>query len=647
MEVLCANDVIVVLSDEKGERIMQIPRLSGRRTLGEMKKKLKHSSTGVGVGLFLCSAFLWGAPEQATAAGCVDLGGNINAIGECEISTDVGTKSGVFTLNETLHVLSGGTISTSGADLNISTPLSIILDAGAVISVDNRGGCPKGNAGALVLEADSDHNLVGDVIALPGSQITANSSCSAGAILISGTTVNIGGEVKSVSGMSGTGRPGGGPITIGATCDLTVPGTVTSQGNDAGADRIHLEGGCNVTISGLVESTGNGHGPSTNPPNRCYDPNPPFPAPDPNDRRDKPANSAACVEVWAGNSLVINGEISADLRRSGLAGISWIDLFARGSIQITGGVDDKFAVHANGLVSSTDDGGLITVKSTEGSISASGSALQADATRPGGRGGVVTVEAAQIVTLTTARLLARGDFNPQGGLGSGGAIAVRAFNSSLNWQTGEGDVQPNNSGVITLTACAGITKTGTNFNGATPTENNLVCGGAPALPINPGDAVTYVILPDCLCIQPIAPCVCLEDQQRLGNSLTILGEGFLGDPNDPDDDTTLVGFSASCEPNPTCTATVKSGTRTNTSIEVTVPACAIPGNFIVVGIDGPFPNPTYRSFSCLKALLQPVAVLEPEPVAVVQAQAPLWIALSASRAAQGCSAVFIHFSSSL
>ena len=136
--------------------------------------------------------------------------------------------------------------------------------------------------------------------------------------------------------MSGTGglqAPGGGPITVIARCDLTVDGTIRSKGNDAGADLIHLEGGCHVVINGLVESTGGGHGIPTNPPNHCYGPigNP--------SRPDKPQNSTACIEVWAGDSLVINatGELNADLGLTGdNDGVSWIDLFARGDIAING-----------------------------------------------------------------------------------------------------------------------------------------------------------------------------------------------------------------------------------------------------------------------------------------------------------------------
>ena len=54
------------------------------------------------------------------------------------------------------------------------------------------------------------------------------------------------------------------------------------------------------------------------------------------------------------------GELNADLGLGGdNAGISWIDLFARGDIAINGDSSAPFSVHANGLGGSggTTDGG--------------------------------------------------------------------------------------------------------------------------------------------------------------------------------------------------------------------------------------------------------------------------------------------------
>ena len=205
--------------------------------------------------------------------------------------------------------------------------------------------------------------------------------------------------------MSGTGAlqpPGGGPITVIARCDLTIDGTIRSKGADAGADLLHLEGGCAVVINGLIESTAGGHGVPNSPPNHCYGPiaNP--------SRPDKPQNSTACIEVWAGDSLVISstGRLNADLGLSGdNDGTSWIDLFARGNITInglTGNSSVPFSVHANGLGGSGGDGeegGIIKVVSKQGSVTANGKALQASAPRGSNSdAGQITVEAALSVT---------------------------------------------------------------------------------------------------------------------------------------------------------------------------------------------------------------------------------------------------------
>src|SRR5262249_40740324 len=150
-------------------------------------------------------------------------------------------------------------------------------------------------------------------------------TCPGGAIVLLATqgTVTVSGLVESTSTNSGTGatqRPGGGPITVIARCDLTVNGTLASGGGDPRADLIHLEGGCHVVINGLVESTGGGHGIPNSPANHCYGPvgNP--------SRPDKPQNSVACIEVWAGDSLTINasGELNADTgSNAGNEGTGW------------------------------------------------------------------------------------------------------------------------------------------------------------------------------------------------------------------------------------------------------------------------------------------------------------------------------------
>ena len=282
-----------------------------------------------------------------------------------------------------------------------------------------------------------------------GSKITANARCSAGEIEIAASKggVDIRGLVESVSTLSGTGgaqRPGGGAhlhLRL-HTCDLTISGTgrVSSRGDDPGADLIHLEAGGSVFVFGLVESTGPGHVVPVQTANYCAG----------QKRPDKPANATACVEVWAGKDLVIdgsvgnNGEINADTGQNGGYQVAWVDLFALGNIAIYGegagpypANAHPYAVHANEFTGNST-GGLIAVKSRMGTVTLTGRAIQADGAlstssfqpNPGGIGGVVTIEAGFGVDLGTASVRARGA-NVGGGPQAGGDILVRS--SDRTW----------------------------------------------------------------------------------------------------------------------------------------------------------------------------------------------------------------------
>jgi hypothetical protein len=317
--------------------------------------------------------------------------------------------------------------------------------------------------------------------------------------------VDIQGLVESASTLSGTGgaqRPGGGPISISASCDLMISGTgrVSSRGDDPGSDLIHLEAGGSVFVFGLVESTGPGHVVPVQPANYCAGLK----------RPDKPANSTACVEVWAGKDLVIdgsvgnNGEINADTSQSGGHKIAWIDLFARGNIAIYGeGVGPypanahPYAVHANQFTGNSM-GGLIAVKSKTGTVTLTGRAIQADGAlgatsfqpAPGGIGGVVTLEANFGVDLGTASVRARGA-NIGGGVQAGGDILVRSYkghvvgaaSGELNADGGGG--QPTKDpGTVTLAGCdtppPAVSYAGTAIPAATLSAAS--CAGRPALP---------------------------------------------------------------------------------------------------------------------------------------------------------------------
>lgn len=411
---------------------------------GMIQRQIWFGMVALGAGLMLL-----GSGQALAVDQCVALGGalvNVPPV-ECQISAAV-VKTGPFTLNETLHILSTGSITTGAGGITIEiTAGDFVMDDGALIDGNNPGSCPR-RGGPITVTVDH-----GNVDLKTGSIIRSN-SCSGGDIVI--TTGNAGkididGTVESVGSISGTGAvqaPGGGPITVKASCDLTISdtGVVSSRGKDPGADLVHLEG-CTVEIFGLVESTGVGHGVPNSPHNHC----------DVTNHPDKPANATACVEVYSGTTILIDatgthhGEINADTGGpGGSLGTSWIDIFAHGDIQINGAAT-PFAAHANGNAGTNDNGGVITVKSTSGSIGATGSALQADATGGGGAGGEIHIEAHANVNLSGSDVFARGDYFASGGFGNGGkigtlALPTRAFTGSLSWTSGIGDVRPTGTG---------------------------------------------------------------------------------------------------------------------------------------------------------------------------------------------------------
>jgi hypothetical protein len=476
--------------------------------------------------------------------------------GECQVTTlhDLGA-GGTFTVDRALHILGpngalktapgsaltltiaggltidvGGRITgnaitgkSSGATITITAGGAVLLagdgTSGALISVDQPGGaCSGGTAGNVTIRSSSESASA--IVTQNGSKITANARCSAGEIEIAASKggVDIRGLVESVSLLSGTGgaqRPGGGPISISASCDLTISGTgrVSSRGDDPGADLIHLEAGGSVFVFGLVESTGPGHVVPVQPANSCAG----------QYRSDKPADATACVEVWAGKDLVIdgsagsNGEINADTSQGGGHKIAWIDLFARGDIVIHGGGAGpypanayRYAVHANEFTANSK-GGLIAVKSQIGTVTLTGRAIQADGglkqttfqPGAGGIGGVVTLEAGGGVDLGTASVRARGA-NAGGGPQTGGNILVRSFtghvvgaaSGELNADGGAGK-RPPDPGTVILAGCdtppPAVNYAGTAIPAATMSGPS--CGGTPTLSV-------YVVFPTSSCTLP-------------------------------------------------------------------------------------------------------------------------------------------------
>jgi hypothetical protein len=248
----------------------------------------------------------------------------------------------------------------------------------------------------VVIPAPSDATIEA------GASILSNSVAhGAGDIaLYTGHDITVAGTVEA-RGFTTGGH--GGAITLDACCSLLITdtGVVNSQGQDPGADRVHLEA-CIVTVYGLVQSSAPAHAAAT--PN-CSAPDRPFHVP--------PVGhfNSACIEIWSGTTLTIDAtpphhaEVNADVGFSGgIAGHSWIDILANGAIILRDGTGNDganpkipspptdYLVHANmGLGNGI--GGDILVQSKSSNVSTFSFALQANDTTNGGHGGTVTVQA--------------------------------------------------------------------------------------------------------------------------------------------------------------------------------------------------------------------------------------------------------------
>lgn len=395
------------------------------------------------------------------------------------------------------------------ATLNITATGKVTLETngtGGKITADQTGGsCSSGHAG--IIDVTSTYTPVDntDVSIAVGENalISTNGTiCPAGDITLEAPNgrVTIDGTVESAvdAGSTGNGRgEDGGPITIIAGCDLLVTGKVSSRGRDNGADRVHLEGGCSVNVTGLVESKGAGH--VSDGENVCKGPQ----------RPDKPDSAAeggfsnGCVEIWSGSTIDVSGEINADIgTQGGTDGIGWIDLFAVGDITITGDAS-SFAVHANGgLNQNTDNGGIVTVKSRDGKVTASQNAIQASAlTCNGGKGGRVTVQGKQDVNLTPGAVIQARGCVPAGG--AGGDVRIRSFGVAPSTGSIVSDAAsvidvtggtPAN-GIIALEACSTIGfPPGTTTPVSVVVGKTFTCGGNPSFE-------SYVVFPTCQCLE--------------------------------------------------------------------------------------------------------------------------------------------------
>jgi hypothetical protein len=434
-----------------------------------------------------------------------DIAGNDNASPiTIKVSRDVLMRPSSAILAEN-RVLGG-----KGGNIGITAGRNMTMNDGAITSAGGYGSAGNSPAGNVTITVGNYPNTppVGIFTMDPTSRVLANSpGASAGAIAISaGERMDINGVVQSSSGLSGVPNqpPGGGPITLTSACTLTVGdfGKVSSEGQDAGADLVHIEG-CDVVINGLVQSLVTQNGgialPS-NPANHCNLDSAahPFPA------GGSDGGYTACVEIWA-NRVTIdatgshNGEVSADGVRSNALGPrrAWIDIFAKRDISIIAGTGGNYAVHANAAATTNAFGGLITLKSQQGKIvttalvpGTKGLAIQANATAGGSKGGDVVIQAGGAspngaVDLAADSIQAIGA-SSGGGTQTGGHISVQSFNDGvLGSSPGELNAAGGApAGTVGLTACVGD-PAATYAGSVTGTRTNAgpgVCGGTPSFP---------------------------------------------------------------------------------------------------------------------------------------------------------------------
>ncbi len=401
--------------------------------------------------------------ENTVAAGGVD-GGTIS----------ITVPDGDFTMRG-----SGGT--------PIPLPPSCVTVAGACVSSsDVPGG--GGKAGNITIKVGNFPNTpaVGVFTMEPGSAVLANSQRgSGGAIVVSaGLQMEVDGVVRSFGGISGTGagQPnGGGPISLDSGCALEVSpdGVVSSEGEDPGADLVHLAG-CEVTINGLVRSAVRLSGGHVLPAagNKCNA--------SPADHPLGGANAfTACVEIW-GNNVTINsilpnlGVVSADGIRANRA---WIDIFATKNVTINNDFVGRFSVHANSALQTNNFGGLITIKAQTGTYASSGLAIQANSTAAGSDGGDVIIQSAGNVALSDSTVEARGA--SAGTTPQSGTISARSFAGSvlgdLAAQLIATGTPPPGPSPITLQGCTGVAYNGVSIP-AFFNPGNLCVPTQPTLP---------------------------------------------------------------------------------------------------------------------------------------------------------------------
>jgi hypothetical protein len=392
---------------------------------GAVKIEVNKLGTGVGTKMVLCG------PSGSNDTGSLPLDPGCNGA----------------------HALDGAVIDVSNATSTAPAGSIDITVNHAPVGQFLMGGSSGANAGAA-LRANTFAGQAGSISVYAGEQIVVEP----GAVVIS----------KAGSGDSSH----GGPVSLVSGCLVLIQGSVSSEGPDPGADRVHLEG-CEVHVDGgKVFSQAAAH---TGGSGLCP--------------QNHDANAAVCVEIWARHVTIDNGgQVWADFNfQGGTKGGGWVDIYAEQDVNIVGpaiGAPDasgrylppsSFAVHSNGFTGD-DVGGAITVKAKTSFITMSGRAVSADDYGNHSNGGSIDVEAQGPVTLDGAVLSANGDFagnqaggncpNPgPGNCGSGGQITVHSWGDAVSWQNGVGDARPvNGPAAITIQYCTAFDLTGTTLD---------------------------------------------------------------------------------------------------------------------------------------------------------------------------------------
>lgn len=405
------------------------------------------------------AATLFVAPTASGTSFTLKIAGNLTIEAPFS-STKVAISGNSSSVGATIAIVASGNITLETLGTN-----------GGQIASNGPTGCPdlgSSRAGNVSLTSDT-----GNIALKSFSQVTAKGGCLGGEIVLQALAGNVtaAGKVLSQGGTTSsiTRVVRGGPVTVAAAGDLTVaPGALiiseaSVTGNalvgpqfNYGADLVHLQSAGNMTIMGVVQSSGGfSYGVDVlGRVNRCT-------MPQPDGKRDQPT---ACVEVWVGGALTMNAGDPALgnantvtgrlLAKSGSSSFensyccTWIDMFVKGDITLTG---QPSAVSSNAHMINAEQGsdnafgGVVTIRSLQGKINASGRTVLVDGSSVGGHGGLITMEAAgpriypaevphaadlaSNVNLGDSLMYARG--SSVGGTGGAGDILIRSYNGQI------------------------------------------------------------------------------------------------------------------------------------------------------------------------------------------------------------------------